>query len=192
MPLITRQEKGSKLTIQEMDGNLTYLESNGFIDGTYEQSKTGTGAIIDLTVLSSPLFTDGAEGVYEVTPTSEFGSGAILNLAVIPVEGGYNINFIDSEIIEGGSGYVEKSAITFSSNDFGGTLDKTVSIDLSTGSVDVDASSSIAVSTSEGITLDTSLSITITGNGIPTSDPGVSGQLWVDADNGYVLKVSQG
>jgi hypothetical protein len=27
MSLITRQGKGSKLTIQEMDGNLTYLES---------------------------------------------------------------------------------------------------------------------------------------------------------------------
>jgi hypothetical protein len=26
MPLITRQDKGDKLTIQEMDGNLTYLE----------------------------------------------------------------------------------------------------------------------------------------------------------------------
>jgi hypothetical protein len=27
MPLITRQEKGEKLTIQEMDGNLTYLDN---------------------------------------------------------------------------------------------------------------------------------------------------------------------
>lgn len=27
MPLITRTSKGSKLTIQEMDGNLTYLET---------------------------------------------------------------------------------------------------------------------------------------------------------------------
>ena len=27
MPLITRQEKGEKLTVQEMDGNLTYLDN---------------------------------------------------------------------------------------------------------------------------------------------------------------------
>ena len=27
MPLITRKEKGSKLTIPEMDGNLTYLQA---------------------------------------------------------------------------------------------------------------------------------------------------------------------
>lgn len=27
MPLITREEKGSKLTIQEMDGNLVYLDN---------------------------------------------------------------------------------------------------------------------------------------------------------------------
>lgn len=32
MPLITREEKGSKLTIQEMDGNLLYLESLGISD----------------------------------------------------------------------------------------------------------------------------------------------------------------
>jgi len=33
MSLITRTEKGSKLTIQEMDGNLTYLESLAQSDG---------------------------------------------------------------------------------------------------------------------------------------------------------------
>jgi hypothetical protein len=40
MTLITRQGKGSKLTIQEMDGNLDYLESLGF---PYEGDATITG-----------------------------------------------------------------------------------------------------------------------------------------------------
>ena len=35
MALVTRTEKGSKLTIEEMDGNLTYLQSSSFNDGVY-------------------------------------------------------------------------------------------------------------------------------------------------------------
>jgi len=46
MPLITRQEKGSKLTIQEMDGNLEYLDEASFpFTGSAEISGSLTVAL---------------------------------------------------------------------------------------------------------------------------------------------------
>ena len=42
MPLITRQGKGSKLTIVEMDGNLTYLETLGLSGSIGPQGAAGS------------------------------------------------------------------------------------------------------------------------------------------------------
>ena len=58
MSLITRTGKGSKLTIEEMDGNLEYLASSSFQEGVYSQI-IGSGAIIgelnDTITYTSPL-----------------------------------------------------------------------------------------------------------------------------------------
>jgi len=61
MPLITRTEKGSKLTIEEMDGNLTYLETLASGSGgspfkvyTALLTQTGTDAPV-ATVLENTL-----------------------------------------------------------------------------------------------------------------------------------------
>ena len=62
MSLITRTAKGSKLTIAEMDGNLTYLASSSFQDGVYSQTVEGTGAVISI---SEKPAASGSEGVYE-------------------------------------------------------------------------------------------------------------------------------
>ena len=86
MPLITRTEKGSKLTIQEMDGNLTYLESNGFVDGVYSQTVEGTGEIIGTfggTIQYSNPIDSGTVGTYTVSPTTDgSGTGAQFELVV--------------------------------------------------------------------------------------------------------------
>ena len=50
MPLITRTGKGSKLTIQEMDGNLTYLE---------QLAQQGGGSVVDEVIeIEIPYFFD--------------------------------------------------------------------------------------------------------------------------------------
>ena len=63
MTLITRQDKGSKLTIAEMDGNLTYLESIGLsgtnylfvaANGTDEENAAEIQAAYDLAKTMSP------------------------------------------------------------------------------------------------------------------------------------------
>ena len=147
MPLITRQEKGSKLTIQEMDGNLEYLESNGFINGRYTQTQIGTGAVIDLSYISydpNPL-TDTIPNIYTVNPTGGDGSGLELSLRVVDDRGSKQFDFANSTIINGGLGYSEGNEVTFSSNDIGGTLNETITLVLEPGTVDVTVSSSIAV-----------------------------------------------
>jgi hypothetical protein len=156
MPLITRQEKGSKLTIQEMDGNLEYLESNGFINGEYNQTQIGTGAVIDLSYISydpAPL-TDTIPNIYTVNPTGGDGSGLELSLRVVDDRGSKQFDFANSTIINGGLGYSEGNEVTFSSNDIGGTLNETITLVLLPGTVDVTVLSSIAVST-DSITLRT-------------------------------------
>lgn len=236
MPLVTRSGKGSKLTIAEMDGNLEYLESNGFVNGAYTQTYIGTGAIIDVSGISvdpNPII-DAALGTYTVSPIGGGGSGAQLEVVVEEAKGQLVLTVLS--VINGGLGYEANDVLTFSSNDVGGTLDETISLTLDITSVDVTVSSSISVGT-DSITLDTT-TLEVTGNmqvtgslginsveatsyiqaqdiygnasldflavsspfgetvisfqNLPTTDPEVAGQLWVDAANGYVLKVSQG
>ena len=234
MPLVTRTGKGSKLTIAEMDGNLTYLQSASFGDsGSYSQTFIGTGAVLNLTNMSSdpsPLV-DGAVGIYTVSPTGGVGSGLQLSLRVIEDRGSNIFDFANSTIIDGGLGYVDNDEVEISSDDVGGTLNepiilylgeestsitKTSTITVTTGSItfnstalyitgSVSAQGEIAAGTlsSQNIfgsaTLETinvnntqGGSTAVTFENLPTSDPQVAGQLWVDAGNSYVLKVSQG
>ncbi len=185
MALILRQEKGSKLTIQEMDDNLTYLESNGFVDGNYSRDVVGTGAVIDLEPITYDLFTDGEEGIYTVNPINGSGTGLVLTLNVVPTEGGYLFNFDESSIDDGGSDYELNDEITISTNDLGGTLDKPVILTLNSGSISISEQSTIQVLTG---------SITLSSNAIifqnlPGEDPVNAGQLWND---GGTLKISRG
>jgi hypothetical protein len=71
MSLVTREGKGSKLTSNEMDGNLEYLASSSFQDGVYSQSGGGNGEIVDISTqdyIETPFpLDDGAVGTYTVS-----------------------------------------------------------------------------------------------------------------------------
>jgi hypothetical protein len=148
MPLITRQQKGSKLTIAEMDGNLEYLQANGFVNGQYSQTLEGTGAIIEIGDLESDpsQFTDAVAGTYVVTPIGGSGTGAILELVIVPDGNKFIIDFPASTITSGGSGYEVGRFLQISTNSLGGTLNRTINIELTEGSVDVTQTSEILVS----------------------------------------------
>ncbi len=132
MSLITRTGKRSRLTIAEMDGNLEYLESNGFVDGEYVQStkqipsQPGAGEIVDLFQLqSNSLNVPGATGTYIVSPTTDGrGEGAEFELVLISnpdgFRGGLLIDYDASSIINGGFGYVEGDNLTIRGIDLGG------------------------------------------------------------------------
>ena len=63
MSLVTREGKGSKLTIQEMDGNLTYLENltevNGIVDtARYTSLAVTTEQILSMNLIPAGTFKD--------------------------------------------------------------------------------------------------------------------------------------
>ena len=68
MPLITRQEKGSKLTIQDLDNNLIYLE-NLALNATASQGSTGPQGV------TGPQGIQGATG-----PQGPAGTGSTCDL----------------------------------------------------------------------------------------------------------------
>jgi hypothetical protein len=72
MPLITRQEKGSKLTIEEMDGNLTYLDNKvPYKVYTALLTQTGTddpvATVLENTIENEMIWQRQQEGVYYLT-----------------------------------------------------------------------------------------------------------------------------
>lgn len=113
MPIITREGKGSKLNVQEMDGNLEYLASSSFQDGTYSQTNGAIGDIIDITTEETLIFqtplSDGAAGIYTVDnfTTSGNGIGASLQIGIVLEEGSPTIDITLNAVIAGGSGYAE-------------------------------------------------------------------------------------
>jgi hypothetical protein len=166
MSLITRQQKGSKLTIPEMDGNLLYLESNGFVNGQYSQTLEGTGEIIEIGNLTyePSSFLNAAEDTYEVTPTGGSGTGAIFNLVVkLGRFGEFSIDFDQSTIVSGGSGYEVGDILEVNRLDLGGEDPLIIKISLGEGSVNVTQTSEIVVS-ADGIVLSTPQTTNIFSN----------------------------
>jgi hypothetical protein len=151
MSLITRTEKGSKLTIAEMDGNLTYLQANGFVDGTYSQLTEGTGAVLSI---NNEELEDAAEGTYEnISPTGGSGTGLVVD---ITVNTGRGIVGIVQKIVNGGIGYESGETVTVQNTDIGGVSGTT---EFEINEVDSTKISSIEV-TSDSIRLgSTSISI---------------------------------
>ena len=168
MPLITREAKGSKLTIQEMDGNLTYLESNGFVDGEYSQTLIGTGAVLQME--PQPAF--GASiGVYEnISPTSGSGTGLIVD---VEIDGGDRGLTATYTIVDGGSGYAIGDTVYIQNTDIGGTTG-TTDRRFNDGDVDVTTTSTITVTNNDitlnTTTLDVNGSINVEGEITTTSD----------------------
>ena len=166
MAIVTRTAKGSKLTIAEMDGNLTYLESNGFVDGVYSQTVIGTGEIIgtfsDTIEFNDPL-DSGTVGTYTVSPTTDgSGTGAQFELVVIFEKGAPTVDRSTSSVLNGGSGYAVGDTLTVDLMDLGGNMGETVVFTLLAGGVDDTKTSTITV-TEDAINLSTT-TISLTGS----------------------------
>ncbi len=154
MSLTTRTAKGSKLTIAEMDGNLTTLQSSSFQDGVYSQTVEGTGEIIgtfDVTIqFLNNLLDSGTVGTYTVSPTTDgSGTGAQFELVVIESRGIIIIDTISSSVLNGGSGYAVGDTLTVDLMDLGGNMGETVVFTLLAGGVDDTKTSTITVTEDE-------------------------------------------
>jgi hypothetical protein len=158
MSLITRTGKGSKLTIEEMDGNLTYLESNGFVDGEYSQTLIGTGAVLQMQ--PQLLAFDASIGLYKnISPTGGSGTGLIVDVEIIDGEQGGK--FAEYIIVDGGSGYAVGDTVSIQNTDIGGITGTTDS-ELTEDDVDGTTTSTITV-TNNDITLNTT-TLTVPGS----------------------------
>ena len=205
MSLITRTGKGSKLTIEEMDGNLTYLESNGFVEGVYSQM-AGSGAIIgelnDTITYTSPL-ANAAVGTYTIQPeTDGEGEGAEFEIEVIDTGRSKEFDSSTFTIIKEGSGYATGDVLIIENTTIGGTSEVT-ELFLEEGSVDDITGTTITVtpgglqigSSNEvdilapNITLGLKSGVIFSIQGLPTEDPVNDGQLWNDSGS---LKISAG
>ena len=212
MSLITRTGKGSKLTIEEMDGNLTYLESNGFVDGVYSQT-TGSGAIIgelnDTITYTSPL-TDAAVGTYTIQGLETDGDGEGAEFEIEVIDTGRSKEFDSSTftIIKEGSGYATGDVLIIENTTIGGTSEVT-ELFLEEGSVDITEttitvtsdqlqieSNNLQIGSSSEvniltpfITLGLKSGVIFSIQGLPTEDPVNDGQLWNDSGS---LKISAG
>ena len=212
MSLITRTGKGSKLTIEEMDGNLTYLESNGFVEGVYSQM-AGSGAIIgelnDTITYTSPL-ANAAVGTYTIQPeTDGDGEGAEFEIEVIDTGRSLSFDLSTFTIINGGSGYATGDVLIIDNTTIGGTSEET-ELFLEEGSVDDITATTITVTSDQlqigssnlqiGITNEVSIlapnitlglkpDVIFLIQGLPTEDPLNTDQLWNDSGS---LKISAG
>ena len=191
MSLITREEKGSKLTIAEMDGNLTYLESNGFVDGEYSRTTQGTGAVLQMQPQS--LDFDASIGLYEnISPTGGSGTGLIVDVEIIDGERGGK--FAEYIIVDGGSGYAVGDTVSIQNTDIGGTTG-TTDRELEDGDVDVTTTSTVTIDSN--ITISTP-SLTISGSIVVTdtlqcdniSGTNISGQTLSVLTGGPSLSIS--
>jgi hypothetical protein len=158
MSLITRTAKGSKLTIAEMDGNLTYLQSNGFVDGVYSQTVIGTGAVLQMQPQAA---LNASIGVYEnISPTGGSGTGLIVDVEIANTGRGNGATYT---IVDGGSGYNVGDTVSIQNTDIGGTpASGTTNRLLLDGDVDVTSTSTITV-TEDEINLSTT-TISVTGS----------------------------
>ena len=156
MAIVTRTAKGSKLTIAEMDGNLTTLQSSSFQDGVYSQSVIGSGAVLSL---SANVIDDATVGVYtNISPASGSGTGLVVDIEITEGERGLQADYI---IVDGGSGYAEDDVLIIENTDIGG-VSGTYERSIFPGEVSVTSISSISV-TEDRIAL-SSTTISITGS----------------------------
>jgi hypothetical protein len=192
MPLITRTEKGTKLTIQEMDGNLTYLASSSFQDGVYSQTVEGTGEIIGTfggTIQYSNPINSGTVGTYTVSPTTDgSGTGAQFELVVDASRGAFIISGFLSSVLNGGSGYAVGDTLTVDLIDLGGNMGETVVFTLLAGGVDDTKTSTITV-TEDEINLSTT---TISLTGSIESDSSITAVLNISGNNVTAINTLQG
>ena len=201
MSLITRTAKGSKLTIKEMDVNLTTLNNQSFKDGVYSityESRTdsitarasdsieiksiipSTGEVIAETLefLPTSFETDTiVEGEYTgIQPTGGSGTGLTVTVEVT-AEGTPTISSVT--VTAGGSGYQPDDVVSIATSELGANPStESTTVTLRSNDLSVDYQQRILM-TPTGIFM----------SDLPTSNPGVAGQLWNDSKT---LKISSG
>ena len=201
MSLITRTGKGSKLTIEEMDGNINTLASASLVDGVYtitSGSRTDsitalasgsieiksiiptTGEVIVETLEFDPLtFKDAiVPGKYvEVQPTGGSGTGLVVTVTVDLKPAIESV-----EVTDGGTGYQPEDVVSIATSELG---------------ANPSTESTTATLYSKELSAESQQRILMTPTGIsmpdlPERDPEVEGQLWVDPRDGAYVKRSRG
>ena len=200
---------------QEIENSITVTNNALTIKTT-----NGDGGFIDLTALeSTPWYSTGSSGTYTVTPTTDGeGSGVELELVVINTDITYSIDLDSSSIINPGSGYAVGDTLIIAGTDLGGTPNNDpIEMYIEDGSIASIVSSNIttffdeentetaASISADSILLSAANELSLVGKNInltgilstaglelPTDDPEKVGEIWVDTENGFVLKISQG
>jgi len=188
MAIVTRTGKGSKLTIGEMDGNLTTLDNQSFKDGVYtitSGSRTdsitalasgsieiksllaGDGSVTAETLTFSPTSFEEdtiVEGTYTgVQPTGGNGTGLTVTVVVNAL-----LNIQSVTVTAGGSGYESGDVVSIATSALGADPStESTTTTLGTGQLNLDQQQRILM-TPTGISMPD----------LPTSDPSVAGQLY--------------
>jgi len=208
MAIVTRTAKGSKLTIAEMDGNLTTLNNQSFKDGVYtitSGSRTdsitalasgnieiksllaGDGSVTAKTLTFSPTSFEEdiiVAGTYPgVQPTG--GSGTGLTVTVVVVSGDLGVIIQSVTVTDGGTGYESGDTVSIATSELGAdpSTEDPTTYELKAEDLNLTQQQRILM-TPTGIFMPD----------IPTSDPQVAGQLWVDntPTGGGAIKRSAG
>lgn len=204
MSLITRTGKGSKLTIEEMDGNINTLASASLVDGVYtitsgsrtdsitalasgsievKSFSAGDGSVTaeSLTFDPTTFETDTiVVGTYTgIQPTGGSGTGLTVDVVVNDRGGGPEI--ASTTVTAGGSGYISLDVVSIATSELG---------------AETSTESTTCKLYAEDLNIDQQQRILMTPTGIsmpdlPESDPDVAGQLWVDPAAGYAVKRSR-
>lgn len=206
MAIVTRTGKGSKLTIAEMDGNINTLASASLVDGVYtitsgsrtdsitalasgsievKSFSAGDGSVTAETLAFAPkTFEEDTivVGTYTgIQPTGGNGTGltvtavVALNLAEVP-------ELQSVTVTAGGTGYEAEDVLSIATSELG---------------ADPSTESATYTLTDGDLSQDQQQRILMTPTGIsmpdlPTSDPRVAGQLWIDTTAGDAVKRSRG
>jgi len=199
MAIVTRTGKGSKLTISEMDGNLTTLDNQSFKDGVYtitSGSRTdsitalasgsieiksllaGDGSVTAETLTFSPTSFEEdtiVEGTYTgVQPIGGNGTGLTVTVVVNAL-----LNIQSVTVTAGGSGYESGDVVSIATSALGAeTSTENTTTTLGSAQLNLDQQQRILM-TPTGISMPD----------LPTSDPSVAGQLYTSTGT---LKVSSG
>jgi hypothetical protein len=208
-PLIStrsRKEKSIDNDLLSIASGLEAVSMGVFVDDTYASDyyKAAIGQIISLdkaeVAVQEPI--DASVGYYLLSQengsiiTSGNGTGLVVsvNIKYIDPENEEEGLKIGVEIGSGGQGFAVEDVLIINTTSIGGLNEQeTIVLTLTEGCLDYEITSSsfIKVSAIEGIVLSSDTGIIRLTN-ITPGDPGVQGALWMDRDNGYVLKVSQG
>jgi len=206
MPIVTRTGKGSKLTIAEMDDNLTTLDNQSFKDGVYtitsgsrtdsitalasgsieiKSSQEGDGSVTTETLGFIPKnfeIDTIVVGTYTgVQPTGGNGTGLTVTV-VVALEGdeGEELPTITSvTVTDGGTGYELGDVVSIATSELGADpSSESAEVEFKAGQLNLDQQQRILMSPT-GISMPD----------LPTLDPEDKGQLYVS--EGF-LAVSSG